>query len=252
MANPEYILGLVLSVFLVIVLVVIVLMTMKRIYNPTQVGTMLIDKPVEMTTDMTTCSGKLSTSGSEHAYSFWFFVNQWETGSQKKHMFTRTHNSNKIVVELDSNHPDMTIRIVDNNNNVVVGSSRSSGTSNDGIFSLKNVRIQGWNHITICVWDRLLEVYMNGKLARTFLLPVNLLSNENNGILIGGTSTQPTFSGFMARFVYFPRVLSPREIYNIYLKGPSKTKYLSSEPGTQLGTEIVFGGNNSPECSSAN
>lgn len=251
MANPEYIFGLVLSVFLIIVLVVVVLLTLKRIYNPTQVGTMLIDKPVEMTTDMNTCSGKLSTSGSEHAYSFWFFVNQWETGVKKKHMFTRTHNSSKIVVELDSNHPDMVIRIVDNNGNVLTG-RRSDGTANDGVFLLKNVRIQGWNHVTICVWDRLLEVYMNGKLARTFLLPVNLSSNENNGILVGGTDTQATFNGFMARFVYFPRVLSPREIYKIYLKGPSKTKYLSSEPGTQLGTEIVFGGDNSPECSSAN
>lgn len=253
MAGIQYVFGVVLTLLLFVVLIVLIYLTVSRMYSPSQIGTTLVDKPVEMTTNMTTCSGKLNTSGTEHTYSFWFFVSQWETGTGKKQIFVRSHRHNKLKVFLHEHHPTMTLEVVQHNGNPVTNYHYADGdvTSPDNQYHLKNVRIQGWNHITICIWDKLMDVYLNGKLTRSFLLPVNLLSDENNGITIGGTDSVGTFNGFMSRFIYFPRVLSPREIYKVYLKGPAKSKFLSSDPDTRMGTELVFGGDNSPDCGTA-
>ncbi len=251
MAGVQYVFGIVVSLFLFILLIVLIYLTVSRMYSPTQVGTKLIDKPVEMSKNMTTCSGKLLTSGTEHTYSFWFFVSQWELGTGNKQIFTRSHRHNKLKVFLDSNHPNMTMEIVDKNGNLVQPFHNSDDPHPDGKFMLRDIRIQGWNHISICIWDKVMDIYMNGKLTRSFLLPVTLLSDENNGIVVGGTDDVNTFNGFMSRFIYFPRVLSPREIYNTYLKGPAKSNLLSKDAGTKMGTEFVFGGDNTPDCGRA-
>lgn len=253
MASYQTIIGIVLSVFIGIVIIILIGLMIKTYYSPIRIGTVLIDKPVAMTDNMSTCAGKLLTSGSEHTYSFWFFIKQWETGGNNKRLFTRSHLLNyQLHVEMQSSYPNLVVSILDNDG-LVQTHQGISDDSGDGYYRLQNVSIQGWNHVTMTIFDKTLDMYLNGKLVKSFILPVNLQSSEDNGISVGGSEADevPTIDGFMARFIYYPRVLSPREIYRNYLKGPAAYGVLSSQPDYELGSEFVFGGKNTPDCSTA-
>tara|TARA_Y100000389_G_scaffold112868_2_gene110010 strand:+ start:8512 stop:9210 length:699 start_codon:yes stop_codon:yes gene_type:complete len=232
-------------------MIITIVLVVSRMYSSQRVGTTLVNEPVKMKDDMTTCSGKLLMSGNEHTYTFWMFVEQWEMGGLNKRIFVRSHRLNTLLnVDLDAHQPDMVLSLLRGGNIVPY----PNDSDQQAVFKLNDVRIQGWNHITISIYDKTLDVYLNGKLAKSFIMPINLQSTESNGIVIGGSSEDniPTYNGFLSRFIYFPRVLSPKEIYNLYLRGPAEPKYLSANPNESMGSEIIFGGSNRPNCQVAN
>lgn len=76
--------------------------------------------------------------------------------------------------------------------------------------------LQRWNHIAVVLWNRNLDVYLNGKLARSCAL--KSVPQINNGSLFlfkdGG------FSGDLANLRYYNRAINTDEVYSIYKKGP--------------------------------
>ena len=61
-----------------------------------------------------------------------------------------------------------------------------------------------------------MDVYIDGKLVRTCVLPGVAKVNTNTDVTItplGG------FSGYTANFQFFPNATNPQEAYNIYKKG---------------------------------
>jgi len=76
--------------------------------------------------------------------------------------------------------------------------------------------LQRWNHIAVVLWNRNLDVYLNGKLARSCAL--KSVPQLNNGSLFlfkdGG------FSGDLANLRYYNRAINTDEVYSIYKKGP--------------------------------
>ena len=73
----QQLLGIFMFLILTCTLIVIIIMTVKRLNSSDTNGTVIIDKPVQMEPDMNTCSGILPVSGNEHTYSFWMFVTHW-------------------------------------------------------------------------------------------------------------------------------------------------------------------------------
>ena len=82
--------------------------------------------------------------------------------------------------------------------------------------------LQRWNHIAVVLWNRNLDVYLNGKLARSCAL--KSIPQLNNGSLFlfkdGG------FSGDFANLRYFNRAINTDEVYSIYKKGPETVNML--------------------------
>jgi hypothetical protein len=100
--------------------------------------------------------------------------------------------------------------------------------------------LQRWNHIVVVLWNRNLDVYLNGKLARSCAL--KSVPQINNGSLYlfkdGG------FSGDLANLRYYNRAINTDEVYSIYKKGPETANMirkllpnisfkLSAEAGTE-------------------
>ncbi len=79
-----------------------------------------------------------------------------------------------------------------------------------------DIPLQRWNHIVVILWNRNLDVYLNGKLARSCAL--KSVPQLNNGSLFlfqdGG------FSGDLANLRYYNRAISTNEVYSIYKQGP--------------------------------
>ena len=58
------------------------------------------------------------------------------------------------------------------------------------------------------------------------------------------------FDGFLSKFRYYPRIVSPQEIYKIYLAGPATQSNLS-EKADQQRINLNLSLDGGPECATA-
>ena len=97
------------------------------------------------------------------------------------------------------------------------GSSTDTSTYSSFTCGVKNVPLQRWTNLIASVNGRSLDIYMNGKLVRTCVLPgVPFVDNKSSVYLtpLGG------FSGYTAKFSYWADAISPQQAWNIYKSGP--------------------------------
>ena len=82
--------------------------------------------------------------------------------------------------------------------------------------SVKNIKMQKWVHIVTVVNNRTLDIYVDGKLVRTCLLPgVPKIDNEADVNITpdGG------FSGWTSNINFYNYVLNPQDVWDIYSRG---------------------------------
>ena len=87
---------------------------------------------------------------------------------------------------------------------------------------INGIPLQKWVHVVITQWGRNLDVYINGKLKRSCILPGVPLNNRAllSELHVGG---KQTFNGHISRLQYFNRVLPAEEVYRLYTRGPHRT-----------------------------
>jgi hypothetical protein len=94
--------------------------------------------------------------------------------------------------------------------------SSDSTTSSTHTCNVANVPIQRWVNLIVSLYGRTLDVYIDGKLVRTCVLP-GVAKIANNAPVyvtpLGG------FSGYTSNIQYFGDALNPQEAYNIYRAG---------------------------------
>ena len=90
-----------------------------------------------------------------------------------------------------------------------------------------NIPLQRWVMITVCLWNRTLDVYINGYLVRSVVLPAPALFDEEQlkNIYVGGKHTQDTFAGSFSRLKYYNRAITAQEVMTLYKKGPVPAAY---------------------------
>jgi hypothetical protein len=82
--------------------------------------------------------------------------------------------------------------------------------------TITNVPIQKWTNVTISVYGRSLDVYLDGKLVQTKPLAGTAEVDPDASVYItpaGG------FSGWTSKFAYYPNALNPQEVWDIYSAG---------------------------------
>lgn len=82
-----------------------------------------------------------------------------------------------------------------------------------------DIPFQKWVHIGIVLWNRSLDVYLNGKLARSCALKG--IPNINDGNVF--VTHNGGFKGDLATLRYFNRALNASEIYDLYKMGQDRT-----------------------------
>lgn len=105
---------------------------------------------------------------------------------------------------------------------------------------LVNIPVQRWNHVAIVLINRTVDVYLNGKLARSCTL--NNVPIMNEGDLY--VNQEGGFNGELSDLLYSNRALSTKDIYSIYRAG-----YRSNTILDQL-RKIIPNENKVTECSS--
>ena len=79
---------------------------------------------------------------------------------------------------------------------------------------VRNIPIQKWVNFSMTVYNKTLDVYINGKLHKTCVMnSVPVMSSGDIHITPGGG-----FDGYTSKFQFYPEALNPQEIWNIYIK----------------------------------
>jgi hypothetical protein len=189
-------------------------------------------------TTSTISASSLATNGSNvpssnFAYSVWFYINDWNYRyGESKVIFGRMGapsasgtGSVPGVSGLDP-CPAVVLGAVENNVSVSLGcypGANEEPTTPGGntvvhTCSIANVPIQKWVNLVLSVYGRTMDLYIDGKLVRTCLLPGVASVNNNANIYVtpaGG------FDGWTSRLQYYPNSLNPQEVWNIYSQGYS-------------------------------
>jgi hypothetical protein len=170
-------------------------------------------------------------SDSNFSYSVWFYVNDWNYRyGEPKVVFGRmgalsdaSGGSINGVSGLDP-CPSVVLGAIENNLIVSLGCypgvneqpTTPGGKTVIHNCMVSNIPIQKWVNLTLSVYGRTLDLYIDGKLVRTCLLPGIANVNNNADIYV---TPKGGFNGWTSNLQYYPNSINPQEAWNIYTKG---------------------------------
>jgi hypothetical protein len=242
-----------LSIVITIVVIVLVLMLLKYIFSdPYTLQSLKSAQTASTINASSLASNGSSVPASNFAYSVWFYVNDWNYRyGQTKVIFGRmgsqsgaSSGSISGVSGIDP-CPAVVLGPIENNISVSLGcypGANQQPTTKGGktvihTCSVANVPIQKWVNLLISVYGRTLDIYIDGKLVRTCLLPGVASVNNDANIYVtpaGG------FDGWTSKLQYYPNSINPQEAWNIYTQGYAS--WLSMFNAYQIQVSLVENG----------
>ena len=237
-------------IFFIIIVIILLYIIVRYMSSSSTSATGLISGTTMQTISAASLSSTSSgVKSSNFTYSVWFYVDDWNYNyGQPKVLFGRvstaatsasatasaTASSTGLATYGLSSYgsnpcPLVTFGAVENNLSValtVYSESSSAYTTDDSVdpssaaiihtCSVPNVPIQSWCNLLISVYGRTLDIYLDGKLVNTCVLPgiAKITSDANVYITpVGG------FAGWTSKFVYYPNATDPQTAWNIYQDG---------------------------------
>jgi len=146
-------------------------------------------------------------------YSTWFFVKDWNYryGESKSIIKTTNAQGDQLIgIDLAPNENNVNIQIS------CYGSNSRSNSFEMHNCVLRNVPIQRWVNLLVSVNGRTMDVYMNGKLTRTCVLPGVARISATPTVHI---TPNGGFSGYTSQTDYYGNSTNPQEAYDIYRNG---------------------------------
>lgn len=156
--------------------------------------------------------GKGDVPTMNFTYSIWFYVKDWNYKyGQPKIIFGRLDKNNKPA-------PSVVLDPMQNNLKVSMSVYPANRTDSDIIHdcNVTNVPIQKWVNLMVSVFNKTMDVYMDGKLVRTCMLPglPRLDSMADLAITPAGG-----FSGFTSKLQFWEDAADPQRAWDTYRAG---------------------------------
>ena len=181
---------------------------------------------------------------------WWMYVKDWNYGyGKKKSVVKRPDPTNSAVT-----NPHISLHPTDNTLQISVsvfpategGASKASPApaghsgSTDDVFvcEVPNIPLQTWFSVSVTVFGRNLDVYIDGKLVKSCFL---------TGVpkpAVGDIQLTPEggFSGRICNFYHYPRMLTPSDAMTFWSSGTScRSKTESGITGKATGYSVKFG-----------
>ena len=203
------------------------------------------------------------TQGGSYTLSFWIYITSWDFRSGlPKHVLSIKDNGKPdydlLTCILYPNEPKMMIR-VHNDSNVAADKDYTMNNNYADLFSgsdtaslynpsgtmplcdLQDIDLQRWINITISVNARIVDVYYDGKLARSCILPgVPAASTDGLQAIVWGRNSG--FFGKLSGVNFFGYPITPDRIYALYQAGPQAPASFLSYVKYKLGWNITYSG----------
>lgn len=206
--------------------------------------------PVDATKGTTIPAGDISLGDTtDYGIQYWMYIKDWNYGfGREKGVLLRTDPNNKSVM-----NPNITLHPTDNSLNVSVNvypSSSSAGASSPApsnetnatgdVFTctVENVPLQAWFSVSATVFQRNLDVYINGRLVKSCVLP-GIPKVASGDIVVGANSG---FSGSVCNVHYYPRMLTPGDAITFYSGGTTCGQPAGTSTPSDTGSSFTLFG----------
>jgi len=200
-------------------------------------------------------------SGGEYTFSFWMYVNGWDyrsglpksvvqiTDSDLPNFYLLNTilypNEAKMMVRVhtaNSYGSDMT-NVSTSNTAISGGSGLSTGSSmKSPVCDIQDIDLQRWINIVVAVNGRICDVYYDGKLNRSCVLPDLTEAGAPGSTQTVQIGDKGGFIGQVTGIQFFAYALTPDRIYAIYQRGPSGTGSAVAGLLQRLGLKITSSG----------
>jgi hypothetical protein len=179
---------------------------------------------------------------------WWMFVKDWNYGYGKdKAILKRPDPTNTSILNPSvSLHPtDNTIRVAisvfpsdDSGSPAEPAPAGSTGSDEVYVCEVNNIPLQSWFSFSMSVFGRNLDIYIDGKLVKSCLLP-GVPKPTTSDIQL---SPDGGFSGYLCNFYHYARMLTPSDAMTFYSAGTSCTNTPGTgSPSTATGYSVKFG-----------
>jgi hypothetical protein len=172
--------------------------------------------------------------GGEFSINTWVYVNNWSVNQNKNKSIVRIGGNqfDTIRIYLGSNTPQLMVRINGGDKNDLSTDDKTFTDLQTGAHLLESTRLcdvpsidmQRWVNICVVVNGMTCDVYIDGKLVRSCVLPSYFIVDKNYAayLLDDGTGSPGGFGGSITTTTMYGYALSPDAIYTTYLAGPNQ------------------------------
>ena len=209
------------SIILFVIIVVLLIIVIHYVTKDVNTLTGLISaQTMQQIPAVDLASSEMSGNTANFTYSIWLFIDDWNYRyGEPKTIFGR------MASGAGQRQPCPSVALDPILNNIVVslavypGLDELPDTGTNFVIhtcGISNIPIQKWCNFFISAYGRTLDLYLDGKLVRTCVLPgvANIDSNAPVYITpIGG------FSGWTSRFQYWAEASNPQKAWDVYKAG---------------------------------
>lgn len=230
-----------LNILLTVLVIMLVLFLVRYLFTSPYTLQGVQDAKTSSTIAASSLATDSAGNSNNFAFSIWFYVNDWNyKAGQCKVLFARMGGTGSAADAekgacipgegMAGSKPCPSVMFDRNNNNLNI-SVGTSGSTSPTTCIVSNVPLQKWVNLIVSAYNRVLDVYIDGKLAKTCMLPAPVE-------VTGTAETQITplggFDGYTAKFQYFPNPLNPQEAWNIYSGGYSNWYTMFNDYSVQV------------------
>ena len=167
------------------------------------------------------------TQNSDYGVQFWMYIQDWDYNfGKEKLILLRKDPTNAATIS-----PKITLHPTDNSLNVSVaiyptgttaGASTPSGANDlnatGDVFTctVENVPLQSWFSVSATIFQRNLDIYLNGRLVKSCVLP-GVPKPAVGDVLVGSATSG--FSGNVCNVHFYPNALAPSDASAFYSGG---------------------------------
>ena len=169
--------------------------------------------------------GKLKGSGStNYTYSFWIYINDYNKFyGEKKMILERSETVGSGATAKTIYFPR--IYLGENQNDIHIEISEQLKSNNpvtNHEIVINSIPLQKWNHIIMTKSGNTIDIYIDGKLVKTSIMP-NVAQKPNTESSIALTkaneSNNKGFAGYLSKVNYYSTAMNTREAYQLYKEG---------------------------------
>ena len=207
------------TILLLLVILIVIWITYKAFSKNSTLSNNNNGKNQLIISDKDLDTSNLNTSN--FTYSIWIYIDDWSYRyGQEKVILERIDNEKNICPKISlgafQNNLDVAINTYPNSTDSAINvSSTATQTHN---CQVKNIPIQSWVHVLVSVNGRTLDIYIDGKLVRTCVMPGVVKVPDTSNVLI---TPDGGFSGSTSTIKYLANSTNPQDAWNMYKDGYS-------------------------------
>lgn len=161
-----------------------------------------------------------NANSSNYTYSIWFYIDDWNYKNGKEKVILGRKNKNTEPCPL------ITLDNYQNKINVSIQTYPDSDTMSTNAppttCTVNNIPIQSWTHFLVSVNTRTVDIYLDGKLVKTCILPGVVKIDPSALVYI---TPEGGFGGYTSNIKYFADAVNPQEAWDLYVEGNGEESY---------------------------